>query len=67
MVTLVVKCSGHCIWYDECFQDKHYNCQYEGPARPLTNQSAVKILEAYCPTLVSADKSMIHHHLSLRM
>ena len=54
-----VNVSAKCVWYDECFIDENhkYNCEYTGDPRPLTNATALRILEEYCPTLVSDDPS----------
>ena len=53
----LVNVSAKCVWYDECFIDENhkYNCEYTGDPRPLTNATALRILEEYCPTLVSDD------------
>ncbi|XP_063417438.1 NPC intracellular cholesterol transporter 1-like [Mytilus trossulus] len=45
---------GHCSWYGECGDSPtgKYNCLYTGPAKPLTNETGLKILKTYCPDLL---------------
>ncbi|XP_029633427.1 NPC intracellular cholesterol transporter 1 [Octopus sinensis] len=52
---LKVSCEeGHCVWYGVCGSVHNFqptNCVYNGPAKPLSDPSALKILKDYCPTL----------------
>lgn len=52
--------SGQCIWYGECKDTaagKKQNCVYNGPAKPLTNSSALQILQQYCPQLYKGNST----------
>ena len=46
---------GHCLWYGSCgpttLFGAHSNCPYTGPAKPLTDQTAIATLRDTCPFL----------------
>ncbi|XP_063229747.1 NPC intracellular cholesterol transporter 1 homolog 1b-like [Bacillus rossius redtenbacheri] len=50
---------GHCVWYGQCNYDssrqKYQNCFYNGTARPLADESGLKLLRKRCPHLAAGD------------
>lgn len=42
---------GHCIWYGQCSVDSNQNCNYTGPAKPLTDTKGRDILKKWCPDI----------------
>ncbi|KAL3891662.1 hypothetical protein ACJMK2_003914 [Sinanodonta woodiana] len=48
----------HCIWYGQCGTGSNMgnlNCNYTGPAKPLTDQEGLDILKLYCPDLYNGN------------
>ncbi|XP_068202100.1 NPC intracellular cholesterol transporter 1-like [Palaemon carinicauda] len=48
---------GKCIWYGMCDENPtkpgmRLNCEYNGDALPLTDQTSISKLEEHCPSLV---------------
>ncbi|XP_076084000.1 NPC intracellular cholesterol transporter 1-like isoform X2 [Mytilus galloprovincialis] len=60
---LVVAKDGQCSMYGDCGpaeagSSKHLNCKYNGPAKPLTDPDGLKILETYCPELITGNNTL---------